>query len=143
MNELERLRQIHRTLGDVISRMEAELRESPRLITRSVRLGDARSMAVLTAISNAGGAVPVVEFEDILARYGRSLRGAGGFLGGAGASVRREDGRLIITDAGMVALDKWKSRYGDEWMEKLTSPEALADRGYPDSSRIAFGNLGG
>jgi len=54
MSELERLRQIHRTLGDVISQMEAERRESPSLVEKSVRLGDARSMAVLDAINNAG-----------------------------------------------------------------------------------------
>ena len=138
MNELERLRNIHRTLGDVITQMEAELKDSPSLITRTVRLGDARSMAVLAAIDNAGGSVKAVEFESILARYGRTLRGAGGFLGGAGASVRREDGVLIITDAGTTALEKWKQRYGKRWMEELTTPEALADRAYPDSSRIAL-----
>ena len=138
MNELQRLRQIHRTLGDVISQIEAEQRESPSLVTKSVRLGDARSMAVLTAINNAGGAVLTIEFENILARYGRSLRGAGGFLGGAGASVRREEGKLIITDAGAAALDKWTSRYGDRWMEELADPKALADRGYPDNARITF-----
>ena len=139
MNELDRLRQIHNTLGDVISQMEAELKESPSLITRTVRLGDARSMAVLTAIKDAGGSVMSIEFEDILAKYGRTLRGAGGFLGGAGASVRREDGTLVITDAGRAALEKWKSRYGSAWMEELATPEALADRAFPDSSRIAFG----
>ena len=140
MNELERLRQIHRTLGDVISQIEAEQRESPGQVTKSVRLGDARSMAVLTAINNAGGAVLAIEFENILVRYGRSLRGAGGFLGGAGASVRREDGKLVITSAGEAALDKWTSRYGDTWMEELTNPQALADRGYPDNSRITLIN---
>ena len=138
MNELDRLRQIHNTLGDVISQMEAELRQSPSLITRTVRLGDARSMAVLTAISAAGGCVPGAEFEDILARYGRTLRGAGGFLGGAGASVRKEEGMLTITASGIAALDRWKERYGSRWMEDLTTPEALADRAYPDSSRIAL-----
>ena len=142
MNELERLRHIHSTLGDVISQMEAELRESPDLIKRTIRLGDARSMAVLTAINNAGGSVLAVEFESILARYGRTLRGAGGFLGGAGASVRREDGRLAITEAGAAALEKWKARYGSLWMEDLATPEALADRAYPDNSRIPLsGNV--
>lgn len=136
MNELERLRQIHNTLGDVISQMEAELQESPSLISRTVRLGDARSMAVLTAINDAGGCVQAPEFEKILARCGRTLRGAGGFLGGAGASVRRDDGKLTITDAGTVALQKWRLRYGSGWMEDLVTPEALADRAYPDSSRI-------
>ena len=139
MSELERLRQIHSTLGDVISQMEAELKESPSLVTRTIRLGDARSMAVLSAIKDAGGSVPAAEFEDILAKFGRTLRGAGGFLGGAGASVRREDGKLIITDAGTAALEKWKSRYGGGWIDELVSPEALADRAYPDNSRIAFG----
>ena len=136
MNELERLRQIHSTLGDVISQMEAELRESPSLITRTVKLGDARSMAVLSAISDAGGSVLTIEFENILAMYGRTLRGAGGFLGGAGASVRRENGRLVITDAGNAALEKWESRYGRGWKEELETPGALADRAFPDSSRI-------
>ena len=136
MKELDRLRQIHRTLGDVITQMEAELRASPSLITRTVRLGDARSMAILAAIKDAGGSVAAVEFENILIRYGRTLRGAGGFLGGAGASVRREDGKMIITDAGIITLDKWKQRYGDEWLEELATPEALADRAYPDNSRI-------
>ena len=139
MNELERLRQIHNTLGDVISQMEAELRKSPALIMRTMRLGDARSMAVLSAIKDAGGSVPAIEFEDILTRYGRTLRGAGGFLGGAGASVRHEDGKLAITDAGIAALEKWKSRYGGGWIDELVTPEALADRAYPDNSRIAFG----
>ena len=136
MNELERLRQIHNTLGDVISQMEAELQESPSLISRTVRLGDARSMAVLSAINDAGGSVLTLEFERILASCGRTLRGAGGFLGGAGASVRREEGKLTITDAGSAALEKWKLRYGSKWMEELMTPEALADRAYPDSSRI-------
>ena len=139
MNELERLRQIHSTLGDVISQMEAELSESPSLVRRTVRLGDARSIAILATIENAGGSVSTVEFENILARYGRTLRGAGGFFGGAGASVRREDEKLIITSAGTEALKKWISRYGRSWMEDLMTPEALADRAYPDSSRIAFG----
>ena len=139
MNELDRLRQIHNTLGDVISQMEAELKESPSLIARSVRLGDARSMAVLTAIFDAGGSVPAPEFEKILARCGRTLRGAGGFLGGAGASVRREGGKLTITDAGTAALERWRLRYGSEWMAELAIPEALADRAYPDSSRIPLG----
>jgi len=136
MNELNRLRQIHRTLGDVITQMEAELKESPSLIVRTVRLGDARSMAILAAIDKEGGIVSVIEFENILARYGRTLRGAGGFLGGAGASVRREDGKMIITDAGISTLEKWKVRYGNRWIEGLTMPEALADRAYPDNSRI-------
>lgn len=140
MNELERLRHIHNTLGDVISQMEAEMRETPGLVTRTVKLGDARSMAVLTAIKDAGGAVPANEFESILVRYGRTLRGAGGFLGGAGASVRREEGKLVITDAGIVALEKWKLRYGNMWLNDITTPEALADRAYPDNSRIAFGS---
>jgi len=136
MNELERLRNIHRTLGDVITQMEAELRSAPSLVTKSVRLGDARSMAVLAAIADAGGAVRAVEFESILARYGRTLRGAGGFLGGAGASVRRAGGEMVITEAGAAALEKWKSRYGNRWLEGLASPQALADRAYPDNSRI-------
>ena len=136
MNELDRLRQIHRTLGDVITQMEAEIKDSPNLIKRTVRLGDARSMAILAAIKDAGGSVAAVEFENILVRYGRTLRGAGGFLGGAGASVRREEGKMIITDAGIITLEKWKLRYGDEWMDELTTPEALADRAYPDNSRI-------
>jgi len=118
--------------------MEAELSQSPSLITRTVRLGDARSMAVLTAIKKAGGAVLTVEFESILARYGRTLRGAGGFLGGAGASVRREKEKLIITDAGLQALGKWTMRYGSGWMEELITPGALGDRAYPDNSRIAL-----
>jgi|GEM_PF-1469833 len=139
MNELDRLRQIHRSLSDVISQMEAELKEKPSLITRTVRLGDARSMAVLAAIYNAGGSVSSVEFENILARFGRTLRGAGGFFGGAGASVRREDGKLIITSAGAESLEKWKLRYGSGWMEALLTPEALSDRAYPDNSRISFG----
>ena len=139
MNELERLRHIHSTLGDVISQMEAELKGSPDLITRTIRLGDARSMAILTAIYNAGGSVPTVEFESILAKNGRTLRGAGGFLGGAGASVKREDGKLTITEAGAAALEKWKARYGNLWMEDLMTPEALADRAYPDNSRIPLG----
>ena len=138
MNELERLRQIHRSLSDVISQMEAEQRTSPSPIRRSVRLGDARSMAVLAAISDAGGSVRSVEFENILARYGRTLRGAGGFFGGAGASVKREDGILIITSAGAAALEKWTLRYGSEWMEELITPEALGDRAFPDNSRINF-----
>ena len=138
MSELERLRQIHRTLGDVITHMEAELKDSPSLVTKTMRLGDARSMAILTAIDSAGGAVLAIEFENILARYGRTLRGAGGFLGGAGASVRREDGRMVITDAGTAALEKWTSRYGNKWMEGLASPQALADRAFPDNSRIPF-----
>jgi len=116
--------------------MEAELKDSPHLIARTIRLGDARSMAVLAAIESAGGTIMAVEFESILARYGRTLRGAGGFLGGAGASVKKEDGKLLITEAGTAALEKWKSRYGDSWMEELTIPEALANRAYPDSSRI-------
>ena len=140
MNELNRLRQIHSTLGEVISQMEAELKKSPAFVTKTVRLGDARSMAVLSAIKDAGGSVQTVEFESILARFGRTLRGAGGFLGGAGASVRREEGMLFITDAGTSALEKWNSRYGGSWLDELATPEALADRAYPDSSRIAFGN---
>jgi hypothetical protein len=96
-------------------------------------------MAILAAIDTAGGSVLSVEFESILARYGRTLRGAGGFLGGAGASVRREDGKMIITNAGITALEKWKLRYGKGWMEELTIPEALADRAYPDNSRIPLG----
>jgi len=136
MNELERLRQIHRTLGDVITQMEAELRCSPDMAIKTVRLGDARSMAVLAAIDNAGGAVSATEFESILVRCGRTLRGAGGFLGGAGASVRREGRGMVITESGTAALEKWKLRYGDRWMEGLAAPEALADRAYPDSSRV-------
>ena len=138
MNELERLRQIRRSLSDVISQMEAEQRETPSLITRAVRLGDARSMAILTAIEGAGGTVSSVEFEKILAKYGRSLRGAGGFFGGAGASVRREDGKLTITGAGAATLEKWNLRYGEMWMEELMNPDALSDRGYPDNSRISI-----
>ena len=139
MNELERLRQIHRSLSDVISQMEAEQKESPSLITRTVRLGDARSMAVLAAIDSAGGSVTNVEFETILAKFGRTLRGAGGFFGGAGASVKREqDGKLIITSAGAATLEKWKLRYGNMWMEELMTPEALSDRAYPDNSRITL-----
>ena len=142
MNELERLRQIHNTLGDVISQMEAELNESPGLITKTVKLGDARSMAVLTAIMDAGGSVLTFEFENILTRYGRTLRGAGGFLGGVGASVRREEGKLSITEAGAAALEKWNSRYGSGWLGELMTPEALADRAYPDSSRIPLSKGG-
>ena len=138
MDELERLRQIQRSLSDVISQMEAEQRKSPSPVTRTVRLGDARSMAVLFAIDNAGGSVSTVEFEGILARFGRTLRGAGGFFGGAGASVRREKGRLAITAAGTETLGKWTDRYGSGWMEELIYPEALSDRAYPDSSRIAI-----
>jgi hypothetical protein len=138
MNELERLRQIQRSLSDVITQMEAEQRKSPSLVARTVRLGDARSMAILTTIDSAGGSVSTVEFESILARYGRTLRGAGGFFGGAGASVRREEGRLVITDAGAETLVKWTQRYGDEWIDELMTPEALSDRAYPDSSRISL-----
>ena len=138
MNELERLRQIHRSLSDVISQMEAEQKQSPNLITRTVRLGDARSMAILATIDNAGGSVSTVEFENILARYGRTLRGAGGFFGGAGASVRREAGRLEITDAGSATLEKWTERYGSGWMDEIMDPDALSDRAYPDNSRITF-----
>ena len=138
MSELERLRQIHRTLGDVIGQMEAEYRDSPSFITRSVRLGDARSMAVLAAIDDAGGSIMSIEFESILARYGRTLRGAGGFFGGEGASVRREEGSLKITVAGVTALEKWKQRYGSRWIDELSTPEALGDRAYPDNSRIAL-----
>jgi len=141
MNELERLRQVHSTLGEVISQMEAEMKKSPSFITKTVKLGDARSMAVLTAIREAGGEVPGAAFETILAKYGRTLRGAGGFLGGAGASVRKEEGKLVITDAGMLTLLKWTTRYGDGWMDGLATPEALADRAFPDSSRIAIGSV--
>jgi len=116
--------------------MEAELKGSPEIVIKTVRLGDARSIAVLAAIDEAGGSVLAIEFENILARYGRTLRGAGGFLGGAGASVRREGGKLMLTEAGTAALEKWKSRYGSGWMNELTSPEALGDRAYPDNSRI-------
>jgi len=118
--------------------MEAEFKESPSLIMKSVRLGDARSMAVLTAIDDAGGSIMPVDFESILARYGRTLRGAGGFFGGEGASVRRDEGKLTITGAGITALNKWRMRYGETWMDELMTPEALADRAYPDSSRIAL-----
>jgi len=138
MDELERLRQIHRSLSDVISQMEAEQRKSPSHVKRTVRLGDARSMAVLAAIYGAGGSVSTVEFEGILARFGRTLRGAGGFFGGAGASVRREEGRLAITAAGTETLEKWTDRYGSRWIDGLMYPEALSDRAYPDSSRIAI-----
>jgi len=119
--------------------MEAELRESPSLVTRTVRLGDARSMAVLAALYNAGGSVLAIEFEIILARYGRTPRAAGGFLGGAGASVRRDGGMLCITDAGAASLEKWILRYGERWMDELVIPEALSDRAYPDNSRIELG----
>ena len=138
MKELERLRQIHRSLSDVISQMEAEQKKSPDLITRTVRLGDARSMAILASIDNAGGSVSSSEFENILARFGRTLRGAGGFFGGAGASVSREEGRLTITTAGTATLEKWTARYGSEWMDELIDPGALSDRAYPDNSRITF-----
>jgi len=138
MNELERLRQIHRSLSDVITQMEAEQKKAPSLITRTARLGDARSMAILTTIVGAGGSVSSVEFEGILAKFGRTLRGAGGFFGGAGASVRREEGRLAITTAGTATLEKWNSRYGSKWMDDLLDPDALSDRAYPDSSRITF-----
>ncbi|MCL2366028.1 MAG: hypothetical protein FWC75_03150 [Oscillospiraceae bacterium] len=138
MNELERLRQIHRSLTDVIAQMEAEQQITPNLLTRSVRLGDARSMAVLAAIDSAGGTVSSGEFEMILARFGRTLRGAGGFFGGAGASVRREEGKLSLTSAGTVTLEKWRLRYGNRWMEELMTPEALSDRAYPDNSRITL-----
>jgi len=138
MNELDRLRQIQRSLSDVISQMEAEQKKSPSLVTRTVKLGDARSIAILTTIDNAGGSVSSVEFEGILARYGRTLRGAGGFFGGAGASVKREDGRLAITNAGTATLEKWTARYGSGWMEDLVDPDALSDRAYPDNSRITF-----
>jgi len=138
MNELERLRQIHRSLSDVISQMEAEQKKAPSPVTKTVRLGDARSMAILATIDNAGGSVTAVEFESILARYGRTLRGAGGFFGGAGASVRREEGKLTITAAGSETLGKWMSRYGSGWMEELLDPGALSDRAYPDNSRITF-----
>ncbi|MCL2392061.1 MAG: hypothetical protein FWC66_05555 [Oscillospiraceae bacterium] len=138
MAELERLRQIHRSLSDVISQMEAEQQSSPSILTRTVRLGDARSMAVLAAIDGAGGSVSNLEFETILARFGRTLRGAGGFLGGAGASVRRDDGKFSITSAGKTALEKWKLRYGSKWLEELMTPEALGDRAYPDNSRVTF-----
>ena len=103
-----------------------------------MRLGDARSIAILASIENAGGSVSASEFENILARYGRTLRGAGGFFGGAGASVRREEGILMITVAGIAALEKWKSRYGSGWMEQLLDPDALGDRAYPDNSRITL-----
>ncbi|MCL2201193.1 MAG: hypothetical protein FWB75_04445 [Oscillospiraceae bacterium] len=138
MNELERLRQIQRSLSDIISQLEAQQGQLPSLITRSVRLGDARSMAVLTAIAIEGGAVSNARFETILAQFGRTLRGAGGFFGGAGASVRREDGKLFLTSAGTQTLEKWKLRYGSSWMEELVTPEALGDRAYPDNSRITF-----
>jgi len=118
--------------------MEAEQKKSPSLITRTVRLGDARSIAILATIDSAGGSVSSVEFESILARYGRTLRGAGGFFGGAGASVRREDGKLSITNAGTATLEKWTARYGSRWMEELIDPDALGDRAYPDNSRVTF-----
>jgi len=118
--------------------MEAEQQITPNLLTRSVRLGDARSMAVLAAIDSAGGTVSSGEFEMILARFGRTLRGAGGFFGGAGASVRREEGKLSLTSAGTVTLEKWRLRYGNRWMEELMTPEALSDRAYPDNSRITL-----
>jgi len=138
MSELDRLRQIHRSLTDVIAHMEAAQKEAPSIITKTVRLGDARSMAVLAAIENAGGSVTNSEFETILAGFGRTLRGAGGFFGGAGASLRREDGKLLITSAGSQTLEKWEQRYGDMWLEELMTPEALGDRAYPDNSRINF-----
>jgi len=138
MDELNRLRQIHKSLSDLIEQMEAEQKKSPSILTRSVKLGEARSMAVLSAIENAGGSVSNVEFEIILARFGRTLRGAGGFFGGAGASVRREDGKLIITNAGEQSLEKWKLRYGSSWLDELLTPEALGDRAFPDSSRVSF-----
>jgi len=138
MNELERLRQIHRSLTDVIAQMEAEQRESPSMMAKTIKLGDARSMAILAAIDSAGGTVSGAEFETILTRFGRTLRGAGGFFGGAGASVRKEDGKLCITTAGTATLEKWKLRYGSKWQEELMTPEALSDRAYPDNSRITF-----
>ena len=138
INELERLRQIHRSLTDVIAQMEAEQKQSPSVITKTVRLGDARSMAILSAIDSAGGSVTNVEFESILAKFGRTLRGAGGFFGGAGASVKREEGQLTITSAGTQTLERWKLRYGSMWLEELSTPEALSDRAYPDNSRIQF-----
>jgi len=96
-------------------------------------------MAILATIDNAGGSVSAAEFEGILVRFGRTLRGAGGFLGGAGASVRREEGRLAITSAGAETLEKWTGRYGSGWMSELVNPEALGDRAYPDNSRMAIG----
>jgi len=138
MNELERLRQIHRSLSDVISQMEAEQKNSPRLISKTMRLGDARSMAILEAIDKAGGCVSAADFESILAKFGRTLRGAGGFFGGAGASVRKEDGKMLITVAGAESLEKWAQRYGHSWMEELMVPEALGDRAYPDNSRVTL-----
>jgi len=118
--------------------MEAEQKKAPSLITRTARLGDARSMAILATIDDAGGSVSSVEFESILARFGRTLRGAGGFFGGAGASVRREDGRFAITSAGSATLEKWTSRYGNEWMDEIVDQDALSDRAYPDNSRVTF-----
>jgi len=118
--------------------MEAEQRKSPSLLTKTIRLGDARSMAILAAIDRAGGTVSAAEFETILTRYGRTLRGAGGFFGGAGASVRKEDGKLSITSAGTATLEKWKLRYGNKWLDELMTPEALSDRAYPDNSRVKF-----
>ena len=138
MNELERLRQIQRSLSDVISQMEAEHGSAPSFVERTVKLGDARTMAILAAISDAGGSITSVEFERVLARFGRTLRGAGGFFGGAGASVRRDGSVLAITDAGSETLEKWISRYGKSWMSELKNPDALADRAYPDSSRISL-----
>jgi len=118
--------------------MEAELKTSPNLVAKTIRLGDARSMAILEAIEDAGGSVSATEFESILVRFGRTLRGAGGFFGGAGASVRRQDGKLMLTIAGAQSLGKWTERYGSEWMDELAAPEALGDRAYPDNSRITL-----
>lgn len=128
LSELMRTRE---TLNNAIAYIEAD-GQLPRISLgkRSIRIGEARAIAILAALRDSGDVMTQRDFEEVCIRNCRTLVGAGGFI--ARGSVVREqsekgDVGYRLTDKGMQAIERWETRYGSNWAEQLESRNALSD----------------
>ena len=136
MNELKRTRE---ALNNAIAYVEAGgLPARTSGAGKTIRVGEGRAIAILTALRDAGGRLTQREFEDSCLRNCRTLVGAGGFIA-RGSIVKSTpdtgDAEYILTDKGLETVAKWESRYGVKWRSSLEHPDALNNSDFNDQQK--------
>ena len=96
-------------------------------------------MAILTYLRDAGSIVKQREFEETCLRNCRTLVGAGGFI--ARGSIIREihdntDVVYKLTEKGEDTVNKWETRYGNNWASMLEYADVLGDSDISDHHKI-------
>lgn len=139
LSELIRTRE---ALNNAIAYVEAEgkpTRSAAR--TKSIRIGEARAVAILASLRDSGGTILQREFEEICIFNCRTLVGAGGFIA-RGSIVREEasggDIRYSITEKGQATINRWEARYGTAWVDSLEHPGILSNPQVHDHQKTSL-----